>query len=310
VSGASVAALAGQGDLGLYLASIPKGPLLTATQEQALARSVSAGQEARRLLAGADARPALEEQARRGDAARARLVEANLRLVVAIAVRYRGRGLHLPDLVQEGNLGLMRAAERFDHRRGFRFSTYATWWIRQAVSGALRDQARVVRLPAHLPARLRALAEAERALAQELGRGVSAAEVGAAVGLTADAVERLRGHALGTASLDAPAHRAKDRSLGDRLAATAPAPGDAVRAAERDAALGAALGEALDRLAPREALVLRLRHGVGEERPRTLEEIGARLGVTRERVRQVEASALRKLRVPPLARMLQHHDSA
>jgi RNA polymerase primary sigma factor len=278
--------------------------LLSAAQEQVLGQAVLEGREARGELTDAAPGPALRERARRGDAARSRLIEANLRLVVSIALRYRGYGLPLPDLVQEGNIGLMRAAEKFDHRRGFKFSTYATWWIRQAVSGAVRDKGRAVRLPAHMPGRLRALAEAERALAQEVGRGVSAAEVGAAMGMAAKDVARLRGHALGAASLDAPLRDTEDRSLGDRLAAASAAPGDSADAAEGDAALGAALAVVLARLPPREALVLRLRHGLGEERPRTLEEVGARLGLSRERVRQLEAKGLRKLRLPPQARTL------
>ncbi|HEV8636034.1 MAG TPA: sigma-70 family RNA polymerase sigma factor [Chloroflexota bacterium] len=283
-----------------YVAEIRAIPLLTPVQEQTLARRVREGQDARREALGVgDRAPAgLLLAVRRGETARARLIEANLRLVVSIARRYAGYGLPMADLVQEGNFGLFRAVDKFDDRRGFKFSTYATWWIRQAIARAALDRVRLVHLPAHLHERLRRLERAERRLVQELGRMAGLEELAEASGLPSAEVRRLRQHAVPVASLDAPSAGGEDTGLlTERLAAAAPTAEELVGALARREALD----ELLDRLSRREAAILRLRYGLTDEQPRTLKEIGDRIGLTRERVRQIEAEALRKLRGPEYA---------
>jgi RNA polymerase primary sigma factor len=281
-----------------YLHEIRQIPLLTAAEEVVLGRAVMEGQHARKELVDPTAtRFARTESLRRchrGDIARARLIEANLRLVVSIAKRYLGYGLPLLDLVQEGNLGLMRAVEKFDYRRGFKFSTYATWWIRQSVGRAVMDQARVIRLPVHLQERLRRLERAERALVQDLGREIDESELSAAIGMPIEEIQQMRRHAEVIASLDAPVGSEEDATVGDLVAAPEMPLDEAVEFDERRQAIE----NLLDGLLPREAVVLRLRFGFEDDRRWTLEEIGARIGVTRERARQIEAEALLKLRHP------------
>jgi RNA polymerase sigma factor (sigma-70 family) len=225
--------------------------------------------------------------------ARNRLVEANLRLVIHIARTYTQRGLALADLVQEGNIGLTRAAERFEHQRNLRFSTYAGWWIRQAVTRALADQSRTVRIPAHLSEQIRQLNRVHRQLQADLGREVTAAELAQETGLAPERVEEMLRLQQSTLSLDAPIGEDSDSVLGDVIPdESAPDPA----AVGDEARMGRILSSALRGLAERERTVLELRFGLGTESPQTLEEIGARFGVSRERIRQIEALALKRLR--------------
>jgi RNA polymerase primary sigma factor len=255
----------------LYLSEIGRVPLLTRDEEVALARQAAAG----------------DPEARR------RLIEANLRLVVSVAKKYTGRGMDLMDLVQEGNRGLMRAVEKFDWRRGYKFSTYATWWIRQAITRALADQSRTVRLPVHVIETRNRLLRAARNLAQRLGREPTPAELAQAVHLPASRVEEILRASQEPASLDAPTDDEGDSHLQDFVAD--PDTLDPEEVAAR-VSLRQQLEEVLDTLTPRERLVLRRRFGLSGGGPRTLEQVGRELGVTRERVRQIEARALRKLR--------------
>ncbi|HEV8638031.1 MAG TPA: sigma-70 family RNA polymerase sigma factor [Chloroflexota bacterium] len=287
-----------------YLHEIRQIPLLTAAEEVVLGRAVMEGQHARKELLQPEPpaqRGELLRRAHRGDIARARLIEANLRLVVSIAKRYLGYGLPLLDLVQEGNLGLMRAVEKFDYRRGFKFSTYATWWIRQSVGRAVMDQARTVRLPVPLQERLRQLDRAERTLLQDLGREIGIDELAAAVGAEVAEIQRVRQQAEAVVSLDAPTREEDDGAVvGDRVADQGPPLEEVAEAEERRRLVEIVL----EQLPSREALVLRLRYGFVDDRRWTLDEIGQRLGITRERVRQIEADALRRLRHPLFAQFL------
>jgi RNA polymerase primary sigma factor len=287
-----------------YLHEIRQVPLLTAAEEMVLGRAVAEGQIARRRLMESVpldvARSELLRRAERGDIARARLIEANLRLVVSIAKRYLGYGLPLLDLVQEGNLGLMRAVEKFDYRRGFKFSTYATWWIRQSVGRAVMDQARVIRLPVHLQERLRRLERAERALVQDLGREIDESELAESLQISVEEIQAMRRHAEAITSLDAPVGTEEDATVGDLVAGPEAPLEESVEAEERKSVVE----QMLDTLLPREATVLRLRFGFEDDRRWTLEEIGVKIGVTRERARQIEAEALLKLRHPRNAQML------
>jgi RNA polymerase primary sigma factor len=287
-----------------YLHEIRQVPLLTAAEEMVLGRAVAEGQVARKTLLSGETEPGARaetlKRARRGDVARARLIEANLRLVVSIAKRYLGYGLPLLDLVQEGNLGLMRAVEKFDYRRGFKFSTYATWWIRQSVGRAVMDQARVIRLPVHLQERLRRLERAERALVQDLGREIDESELAESLEMSVEEIQAMRRYAEAITSLDAPVGTEEDATVGD-LVASADAPLEvSVETDERRQVIETML----DGLLPREAVVLRLRFGFEDDRRWTLEEIGAKIGVTRERARQIESEALVKLRHPRHALVL------
>ena len=263
-------------NLSLYLSEIARIRLLTRDEEVALARRIHAGD----------------------DAARARLTEANLRLVVQIARRYLHRGLSLPDLIEEGNIGLIRAVEKFDPERGTRFSTYATWWIRHAIVRALANQARTVRLPVHVEALLGRYAREQARLAQELGRTPSADEIAAAMRTSVEQVRELEEIRQPPMSLDAPV-RDDDTRLVDSVADAAPDPSAALGNLLR---MRGDLLSLLEDLAPNEGAVLRRRFGLDGEAPETLESIGRRLSLSRERVRQIEASALRKLRALLVAR--------
>jgi RNA polymerase primary sigma factor len=286
-------------------ADIPDAPLralathslLSAEEEVALARALAAGRSATRRLAeepGIDAaeRRRLEREETHGDEARERLVRFNLRLALSIARRYAGRGLPLEDLMQEGTLGLLRAAERYDPDLGYRFSTYATWWIRQAVRRALVEQGRSVRLPEHLVGLLGRLQRAALAIEQQKGRPATAAELAEALETTVDKVEAALKASLMPASLDAPVTE-DGATLAEVVADEGPTAGEVAE----DRALRTAVREALNGLTDRERLVVELRHGLDGKPPRTLAEVGEALGISRERARQLEAQALRKLRL-------------
>ncbi len=286
----------------VYLREIGRVPLLTAQDETDLARAVEAGlfaEERLDALGGApdptDPRLAddLARLAVHGRLARRRLIEANLRLVVSIAKRHTGRGLTLLDLVQEGNLGLMHAVEKFDHARGHKFSTYATWWIRQSISRALADQGRTIRVPAHVVEQINRLQRLRRTLHQERGVPPGTAELAARLGQTPARVGELLRLASEPVSLHTPVGPSGGLRLADVIEdQQTPSPSDTAA----HLLLREHLAAALTALGPRESEVVRLRYGLRDGRPRTLEEIGRLLGVTRERVRQIEARTLQKLR--------------
>jgi RNA polymerase primary sigma factor len=281
-----------------YLREIGRIPLLTAEQEVELARQVEAGLFAEEKLA---AFPALDSQLAvdldrlvvLGRMAKRRLIEANLRLVVSVAKRYVGRGLTMLDLVQEGNLGLIRAVEKFDYARGYKFSTYATWWIRQAMSRALADQARTIRVPVHVVELINRVVRVQRRLLQERGYEPTPDEVAAQLGLTTERVREVLRLAQEPVSLHAPVGEEEDVALGDLIE-----DGDAASPAESAAfmLLRQHLDAVLSTLGERERRVVQLRYGLADGRPRTLEEIGCLFGVTRERIRQIESKTLGKLR--------------
>jgi RNA polymerase primary sigma factor len=255
--------------LQLFLREAGRHPLLTAAQEVELAKKIEAG----------DAQ------------AKQRMIQSNLRLVVSIAKNYRNQGLPFLDLIQEGTLGLIRAVEKFDWRRGFKFSTYATWWIRQAVARALADKARTIRMPVHIVERLQKINRAERSLWTQLGREPTLDEIAEETSLMPQQVLEVRAAARASASLDAPIGDADDAVLGDFVAGNDPLPEETVETRLRKQALRQALGG----LPAREREVVTLRYGIDGNEPRTLEEIGRRLGLTRERVRQIELDSLRRL---------------
>ncbi|MGW1178551.1 RNA polymerase sigma factor [Kitasatospora sp. NPDC002543] len=281
-----------------YLREIGRIRLLTAEEEVELARRVEAGIFAEERLNGDPPPPdplagELDTLVVRGRIAKRRLIEANLRLVVSVAKRYVGRGLTLLDLVQEGNLGLIRAVEKFDYARGFKFSTYATWWIRQAMSRALADQARTIRVPVHVVELINRVVRAKRGLLQERGLEPTAAEIGAALELTEERVRELLRLAQEPISLHTPVGEEEDVALGDLIE-------DADAASPAESATFLLLRQHLEAvlatLGERERQVVQLRYGLDDGRPRTLEEIGAVFGVTRERIRQIESKTLVKLR--------------
>ena len=302
----------------LYLREIGQVALLTAADEVELAGAITDGNEAEARLADLAASgelgradraevARLRRRQRKGDRARDRLTRANLRLVVSVAKRFGGRGLPLLDLFQEGNLGLMRAVEKFDAGKGFKFSTYATWWIRQAITRAIADQSRTIRIPVHKVDAMNRVLRVQRDLAQELEREPSHSEIGERAVLRPDEVEdllRLASEQDNPLSLDSPMGDEQDASLADLvpdLRAIAPADAAARRL------LGEAVLASLDALDKREKDVVRMRFGLDGEQPRTLEEVGRRFGVTRERVRQIEARTMAKLRHPHRSQKLRDY---
>ena len=263
----------------MYLKDIGRVPLLSAEEEIDLAKRMQ------------------ENDA----AAKKRLSEANLRLVVSIAKRYVGRGMLFLDLIQEGNLGLMKAVEKFDYQKGFKFSTYATWWIRQSITRAIADQARTIRIPVHMVETINKLTRVQRVLLQELGREPTPSEIAEKMGVTEERVREIQKIAQDPVSLETPIGEEEDSHLGDFIEdEKTTTPGDTVAFTMlKEQLLGV-----LDTLTPREEKVLRLRYGIDDGKPRTLEEVGKEFNVTRERIRQIEAKALRKLRHPSRSKKL------
>jgi len=298
-----------------YLREIGKVDLLTGGEEVALAQRIEAGAEATARLAALallDRAGRLEAAERvrllaaqaDGHMAKAALIEANLRLVVSIAKRYMGRGLLFLDLIQEGNLGLIRAVEKFDHTKGFKFSTYATWWIRQAITRAIADQARTIRIPVHMVETINAVLRVQRQALQELGREPTLDELAHRVAMPPGRVREIQRLAQEPISLESPVGQEEESLLGDFIEDhRAVAPADAAARAM----LAEAVGEALGQLSEREQRVVRLRFGLDDGQMRTLEEVGREFGVTRERIRQIEAKTLAKLRHPERSQKLRDY---
>ena len=288
----------------MYLKEIGKVPLLTAAEEIDLAMKIEAGVAATEELEKAEEEGReLERRERRrlsrveqvGLDAKQQLIEANLRLVVSIAKRYVGRGMLFLDLIQEGNLGLIRAVEKFDYKKGFKFSTYATWWIRQAITRAIADQARTIRIPVHMVETINKLVRIQRQLLQEKGREPTPEEIGEAMGLPAERVREIQKISQEPVSLETPIGEEEDSQLGDFIEDDAAiVPPDAASFSM----LQEQLSKVLEGLAERERKVISLRFGLEDGHPRTLEEVGREFGVTRERIRQIESKTLAKLRHP------------
>lgn len=288
----------------MYLKEIGKVDLLTASEEVDLAMKIEAGLEATEKLEAADAgeleltRAEIRRLTRIenvGLEAKQALISANLRLVVSIAKRYVGRGMLFLDLIQEGNLGLIRAVEKFDYQKGFKFSTYATWWIRQAITRAIADQARTIRIPVHMVETINKLVRVQRQLLQDLGRDPTPEEIGAEMDMSADRVREIQKISQEPVSLETPIGEEEDSQLGDFIEdSQAIVPPDAASFSM----LQEQLTQVLDSLADRERKVIELRFGLVDGHPRTLEEVGREFGVTRERIRQIESKTLAKLRHP------------
>ena len=309
-----------EGPVRMYLKEIGKVPLLTADEEIVLAKQMEAGadahnrlEEIEELLKDADDEKRaqlLKEQKQMkmleyaGEEAKNRLAEANLRLVVSIAKRYVGRGMLFLDLIQEGNLGLIKAVEKFDYRKGYKFSTYATWWIRQAITRAIADQARTIRIPVHMVETINKLIRVSRQLLQELGREPFPEEIAEEMNMSVERVREILKISQEPVSLETPIGEEEDSHLGDFIQDdNVPVPADAAAFT----LLREQLKDVLSTLTDREQKVLRLRFGLDDGRARTLEEVGKEFNVTRERIRQIEAKALRKLRHPSRSRKLKDY---
>ena len=294
----------------MYLKEIGRVPLLTADEEVALATAMSAGREAQERLDEAEEdgiaipeeeMPALKAAIKEGTKAKQALAEANLRLVVSIAKRYVGRGMLFLDLIQEGNLGLITAVEKFDYTKGYKFSTYATWWIRQAITRAIADQARTIRIPVHMVETINKVIRVSRQLLQQLGHDPSPEEISEEMGMPVDKVREILKIAQEPVSLETPIGEEEDSHLGDFI------PDEGASEPSEAASftlLKEQLVDVLSTLTPREEKVLKLRFGIEDGRTRTLEEVGKEFNVTRERIRQIEAKALRKLRHPSRSKKL------
>ncbi len=292
----------------VYLTEIGRTPLLTAAEEVELAKRIEAGVYAAELLRRAEAgedsiEPDLAAEiaalAADGQAAKDHMVRANLRLVVSTAKRYGPPDVPFLDVVQEGNLGLIRAVEKFDYRKGYKFSTYAMWWIRQAIGRGMAEQSRTIRLPVHVLEEMGKVRRAARTLVGESGQGATDAEIAAATGLTPERVGELRGLGRDPISLDSPIGEEGEQVIGDLIAdADSGTPQEAVD----HRAMMAELDRVVDGLPAREATIIRMRYGLSDGRPHTLDEIGRHLGLTRERIRQLEKQALAKLRDPSVTR--------
>jgi RNA polymerase primary sigma factor len=286
----------------MYLKEIGRVPLLSMEDEKRLAMAIEAGE-----LEAAKNGTARSEVIASGYEAKKRLTEANLRLVVSIAKKYVGRGMLFLDLIQEGNLGLIRAVEKFDYRKGYKFSTYATWWIRQAITRALADQARTIRIPVHMVETINRLIKISRQLLQELGRDPTVEEIAAEMGLTPEKVREVIKISQEPISLETPIGEEEDSHLGDFIEdqeAVAPAEAASVMLLKEK------MADVLKNLTDRERKVLVLRFGLEDGHQRTLEEVGQEFGVTRERIRQIEAKALRKLRHPSRGKALKDYWSS
>lgn len=298
----------------MYLKEIGKVPLLSADEEINIAMRMEKGDEAKQMLesgVNADGKPLTDEEKKQcqsaiddGTQAKRLLAEANLRLVVSIAKRYVGRGMLFLDLIQEGNLGLIKAVEKFDYRKGYKFSTYATWWIRQAITRAIADQARTIRIPVHMVETINKLIRVSRQLLQEYGREPTPEEIAKAMGISEAKVREIIKIAQEPVSLETPIGEEEDSHLGDFIPDDdAPAPAEAAS----HALMREQLWDVLNTLPPREEKVLRLRFGLDDGNQRTLEEVGREFKVTRERIRQIEAKALRKLRHPSRSKKLKDY---
>jgi RNA polymerase primary sigma factor len=299
----------------MYLREIGRVPLLVAAEEVELAKRIEAGAEASEKLADSEAGGTidslspdelrrLQELADDGDKAKSALIQANLRLVVSIAKRYVGRGMQLLDLIQEGNMGLMRAVEKFDYTKGFKFSTYATWWIRQAITRSIADQARTIRIPVHMVESINRVHRMQRQMVQELERDPTVDELAERVGMTAERVREIQRISLDPLSLDSPVGEEDDSYLADFIKDEGAE--EPLDAATRQM-LQDAVRDVLDELNDREKQVVRLRFGLDDEQARTLEEVGREFGVTRERIRQIESKTLAKLRHPHRSQKLRDY---
>jgi len=294
--------------IGLYLKEVGRVPLLTAEEEVELAQRIERGRLAREELARGNVTPRRRMELQRlvedGWAAREHLITANSRLVISVAKKYMGRGVPFLDLIQEGNIGLIRAAKKFDYRRGHKFSTYATWWIRQAVTRAIADQGRTIRVPVHMGDQINKLLRVQHQLTQRLGRDPTVEELAEALEVTPQKVENMIQVARRPLSLETPTDDEEDSVLGDFIQDDEiPAPDDTATYN----LLREHLENVLDGLPPREVRILQLRYGLLDGQAYTLEEVGRKMGVTRERVRQIEAQALSRLRHPAIRRKLREY---
>lgn len=294
--------------IGLYLKEVGRVPLLTAVEEVELAQRIERGRLAREELARGNVSPRRRQELQRliedGWAAREHLITANSRLVISVAKKYMGRGVPFLDLIQEGNIGLIRAAKKFDYRRGHKFSTYATWWIRQAVTRAIADQGRTIRVPVHMGDQINKLLRVQHQLTQRLGRDPSVDELANALEVTPQKVENMIQVARRPLSLETPTDEEEDSTLGDFIQdEEIPAPDESATYN----LLREHLESVLNTLPPREVRILQLRYGLLDGQAYTLEEVGRKMGVTRERVRQIEAQALSRLRHPAIRRKLREY---